>query len=120
MGGGSGGGYSAAGGSLKENLKPLAEKYGVTPGGKFASPGQGKSRHIYSDDPLSEAQSFFNQAKLGGTEEPLENGRGTISKFRDGSEVKFRPKSKDGSPSVEITLTGPGGRYQKIHFVKSK
>ena len=120
MGGGSGGGYSAVGGSIKANLEPLAKKYGVTPGGKFGSPGKGKARHIYSEDPVSEAQSFFNQAKQGGVDEPLENGRGTISKFKDGSEVKFRPKSKDGTPSVEITVTGPGGRYQKIHFVKSK
>jgi hypothetical protein len=120
MGGGSGGGYSSNGGSLKENLKALVDKYGATPGGKFGSPGKGKARHIYSDDPVKEAQSFFNKAKFGGTDEPLENGRGTISKFKDGSEVKFRPKSKDGTPSVEITVTGPGGRYQKIHFVKSK
>lgn len=50
----------------------------------------------------------------------LRGRKGQMAWFDDNSRVVFRPKSRDGSPVVEIVLTA-GKRTDKlikIHFVK--
>lgn len=53
----------------------------------------------------------------------LSNGKGKVTKMRDGSIISYRPiSSSDGSPAIDINIrksrNSGGIKQQKIHFVK--
>ena len=110
--------------SLSENLPSLMKKYKYA-NGYFGEHGQGRDfvRNIKCADPVSVAKDFYDTAAHGGKEQEMDNGKGYITKMKDGSILSFREvSSSDGSPAVEINIkhsSDHGGiKYQKIHFVK--
>jgi hypothetical protein len=122
MGGGHGGGYSFGGVSIHDNVKLLAKKYKLDSSSRFGTKGRGRAQVIFTDNPGKVASEFFEKLGFGGAKSDLQNGKGTMSKFKDGSHVVFRPKSSDGSPAVNITITTKSTDMYKIHFepVESK
>jgi hypothetical protein len=120
MGGGTGGGYSTPSGGLSSNIKSLAVKYPLDSEGKFGKPGKGKgTRRVASNDPESTGKEFFDKLSIGSKVKNLEEGKGKIGIFPDGSTVVYRPVStSDGSPAMNLVMKGSSGPDYKIHFVK--
>jgi len=120
MGAGHGGGYSespSSGAAFRENIKDLAKKFPLDHDGRFGKPGRGRAQVVVSGDPAATAKEFYKKLGAGGREQILPNGKGGITWFDDGSRVVYRPvSSSDGSPAVDITITGSDGDQYKIHF----
>ncbi len=82
-----------------------------------------KNREIDCDNPVQEAKKFYDSIAFGGIESKLENGKGYLTKLKDGTVITFREiTSTEGSPAVEInikkTSESSGIKSQKIHFEK--
>lgn len=122
MGSGSGGGYTASSGNLAANIKDLASKYALSPGGRFGKPGtSGRARYLQVEQPGHVAKEFWDKLGKGGVISKIEGGKGFISVFPDGSRVVYRPKStSDGSPTVDINHKSSGSSHYKVHFVKDQ
>lgn len=110
--------------SITENLGTLSSKYEYS-NGYFGEQGKGRSfvRNIRSEDPASTAKSFYDTAAHGGIEKTMDNGKGYVTKMKDGTILSYREvSSSDGSPAVEINIRHSDDhgdiKYQKIHFVK--
>ena len=121
MGAGYGGGLGSSGApSLGANIANLAKKYPLGASGKFGTKGSGNSRVIQSENPKKTALEFFKKLGSGGRVSKLQNGKGSVAKFADGSRVNFRPKSGSGGPAVDVSIAGPRGTHYKIHFEQTK
>lgn len=112
--------------SITENLGSLTAKYDYS-NGYFGEQGKGRSfvRNISSDDPANTAKDFYDTAAHGGIEGAMYNGKGYVTKMKDGTILSYREvSSSDGSPAVEINIrqSDDNGdiKYQKIHFVKGE
>lgn len=112
--------------SITENLGSLTAKYDYS-NGFFGEQGKGRSfvRNISSDDPASTAKDFYDTAAHGGIECAMDNGKGYVTKMKDGTILSYREvSSSDGSPTVEINIRQSDDhgdiKYQKIHFVKGE
>lgn len=112
--------------SITENLGSLTAKYDYS-NGYFGEQGKGRSfvRNISSDDPASTAKDFYDTAAHGGIEGAMDNGKGYVTKMKDGTILSYREvSSSDGSPTVEINIRQSDDhgdiKYQKIHFVKGE
>lgn len=112
--------------SITENLGSLTAKYDYS-NGFFGEQGKGRSfvRNISSDDPASTAKDFYDTAAHGGIEGAMDNGKGYVTKMKDGTILSYREvSSSDGSPTVEINIRQSDDhgdiKYQKIHFVKGE
>lgn len=117
MGHASGGGYSTPG-NLQQNLDRLLKKFPSDKQGRLGTKGRNKARLISTENPSTTAESIYSALNSGGNESALPNGKGRITVFPDGSRVIHRPvSSSDGSPVVEINVTGPNGSSYKIHFI---
>lgn len=123
MGAGSGGGLNNLGPSLQANVDKFAHKYGLNhQSGLFGAKGKGSARVISSENPTDTAKMFFKDLSQGGKTSKRIGGSNPNSKghevtvFIDGSSLYYRPKSKSGSPSVNIQIPGPRGKNYKIHF----
>lgn len=111
--------------SIGDNLGKIANKYQYF-NGYFGSKGDSsikETRHIESDDPIITSKDFYSRLAYGGIEEPLSNGKGAITKMKDGSVITYRRiSSSDGTPAVDINIRkssdSSGVKQQKIHFVK--
>jgi hypothetical protein len=124
MGSQSGGGYASSPSGFKvllHNIAGLAERYPMTPGGRFGKRGR-NTRVIESDDPAATAREFWRALSKGGRQVPLPNGKGDRAMFDDDSLVVHRVRTgTPGSPAIEIVIATPGNglpAYQKIHFLK--
>lgn len=112
--------------TITENLDSLTSKYDYI-NGYFGEQGRGRSfvRNIESNDPTSTAKDFYDTASHGGIEETMNNGKGYVTKMKDGSILSYREvSSSDGSSTVEINIRQSDDhgniKYQKIHFVKGE
>ena len=112
--------------SITENLGSLTAKYDYS-NGYFGEQGKGRSfvRNISSDDPANTAKDFYDTAAHGGIEGAMYNGKGYVTKMKDGTILSYREvSSSDGSPTVEINIRQSDDhgdiKYQKIHFVKGE
>ena len=112
--------------SITENLGSLTAKYDYS-NGYFGEQGKGRSfvRNISSDDPANTAKDFYDTAAHGGIEGAMYNGKGYVTKMKDGTILSYREVSfSDGSPAVEINIRQSDDhgdiKYQKIHFVKGE
>lgn len=110
--------------SLSDNAQSLKDAYGIREGyfGTRSNNGNSRVRNIESDDPLDEAQRFYEKASYGGIEEQIEEGKWMAS-MKDGTILTIRiTSSSDGSPAVDINIKKSveetGIKGQKIHFVK--
>ena len=94
--------------SITENLGSLTAKYDYS-NGYFGEQGKGRSfvRNISSDDPASTAKDFYDTAAHGGIEGAMDNGKGYVTKMKDGTILSYRDDHGDI-------------KYQKIHFVKGE
>lgn len=110
-----------------ENIKSLTDIFPCV-NGFFGAKGKGRSftRNIISKTPEAEALKFFNLAGNGGNISPFGDGKGTLSRMRDGTIISYRKVStSDGTSVVEINLKQSDGiigeiKSQKIHFVEEK
>lgn len=117
MGHASGGGYSSPS-TLAQNLSKLSKTYPSDKQGRLGAKGRNKARLISTHNPSKTAESIYSSLKYGGKESRLPNGKGKLAIFPDGSRVIYRPvSSSDGSPVVEISISGPNGSSYKIHFI---
>jgi len=110
--------------SIKENIPTLSDKYKFS-NGLFGERGQGRFhvRNIESNNPKSEAKTFYGLAAYGGKEFSMDNGKGRYTKLSDGTIISYREKSSsDGTSVVEINISNSTDKTsvkrQKIHFVK--
>lgn len=110
------------------NLRALAKRYKLSPGGYFGEKGIRKSkthvRQIFTLNPVSESGTFFKTLSQGGV-------KGKFPKRPDVEKTDF-PDSKSwasrrvltssvGSPAVEFKIDGDHAEFipwQKIHFVR--
>lgn len=114
--------------SFMENLELISIVYPINTSGYFGEIGKSNSvaiRQIFSDDPVKEAQSFYEKLSFGGIEENLPNGKGKKTTLRDGTIIVYREKtSTPDSPAVEINVrySKEHGKIksQKIHFERKK
>lgn len=108
--------------SIADNKDALTSKYPLR-NGYFGSKGSSSSvRRIESEDPVSTATDFYEEAAKGGVEIALDNGKGVKSEMANGTKITMRPvSSSDGSPAVDINISksnDPAGiKQQKIHFI---
>ena len=111
--------------TIAENITDSVKSdYGFKDG-YFGVPGQGRDfvRNIVSDNPSETAKTFYDKMAHGGKESEMSNGKGYVTKMKDGTIVSYREvSSSDGSPAVEINIRKSDAhgdiKYQKIHFVK--
>lgn len=108
---------------IGENISSLVQKYHYEDGMFGQRGSRTYFRVITAEDPLKEANYFYQQLSKGGVERSVKNGKVRISVMSDGSEVSIREvTSTEGSPAVEISIRrsiNPGGlKTQKIHFLK--
>lgn len=113
--------------SISDNIGHTAENYHYEDGyfGKKGKSTITSNREIDCDNPLNEANKFYNFIANGGIETTLENGKGLSTKLKDGTVITYREiTSTLNSPAVEINIkksTDTGGiKKQKIHFEKEK
>lgn len=111
--------------NICENLSTVSKSYQYSNGyfGKKSNPKDNYVRIIESSNVLETSEDFYNKITYGGTEKPLNGGKGFVSKMEDGTIITYRPvSSSDGSPAVDINIEksiGSGGlKKQKIHFVE--
>lgn len=111
--------------SIGQNVLITSSKYRYS-NGRFgvSSPSTGnKTRNIASSDPLSTAKDFYDKIAFGGLETVYDSGKIKVTRMADGSIITIRPvsSSQDGSPVVEINISGSahtgGLKQQKIHFI---
>ena len=111
--------------SISENLKNIKENYAFSNGwfGSRGNSSRESTRHIESENPIFTSKDFYDKLTKGAIGKNLPNGKGKVSKMKDGSIISYRPiSSSDGSPAVDINIrksNNSGGiKQQKIHFVK--
>ena len=73
----------------------------------------------------AQQKDFYDTAAHGGIEGAMDNGKGYVTKMKDGTILSYREtSSSDGSPAVEINIKQSDEhgdiKYQKIHFVKGE
>ena len=83
------------------------------------------TRHIESNDPIKTSSEFYDKLTHGSIEDDLSNGKGKVSKLKDGTIITYREIStSDGSPVVDINIkhssNSSGVKQQKIHFVRKE
>lgn len=114
--------------NINKNAKAMASEYPTTKGGYFCKKGtSNKKRVIYTDNPISEANNFFNKISKGYYSKTI-HGNATIVRLPDETVITYRvitKTSKSGnSPAVDININSskanPKIKGQRIHFEKEK
>lgn len=113
--------------TVSDNIPSTADKYEYS-NGYFGDKGQAKVKNNYyrqvvCKDQYAEAKNFYDSIAHGGVEQQLPNGKGYITKLKDGTIITYRElTSTKGSPAIEIniknTQNSGGVKSQKIHFEK--
>lgn len=113
--------------SLKDNLSNTQKDYNYLDGyfGNVGKSGNKKIREINSSDQFKDAKKFYDKIAYGGIESKLDNGKGFMTKLKDGTIITYREiTSTKDSPAVEINIkqsNDSGGiKNQKIHFEGKK
>ena len=111
--------------TIGDNLGALRLKYDYRSGYCGERGGSREVRHLFSDNPVTQAWDFYDTAGYGGIERQMRNGKGQTCTMRDGTVISIREvSSSDGSPAVDINIrrsTGSSGvKRQKIHFVRER
>jgi hypothetical protein len=113
--------------SISDNLQITAKYYKYS-NGYFGDKGKSpknRNREIDCDNPIIVSKNFYDSIANGGIETTLENGKGLITKLKDGTIITYREiTSTANSPAVEINIkkstNNSGIKTQKIHFEKEK
>lgn len=113
---------------LLDNIKEITKDYPLNACGYFGEKGKSSNcqiRQIYCEDPIKEAQYFYDIIAFGGIETNIPNNKGVRTKLKDGTVITYREvTSTKDSPAVEININKSNNhgniKYQKIHFERRK
>lgn len=110
--------------TISDNVATTSKKYDYNNGyfGEQGKSSMKKNRQIKCVNPTKESTKFYDSIANGGIEEPLSNGRGLITKLRDGTIITYRKiTSTAGSPAVEINIknsTGSNGVKSQKYILR--
>jgi hypothetical protein len=113
---------------ILDNIDNIIKDYPLNNCGYFGEKGKAGNcqiRQIYCNDPIKEAQKFYNIVAFGGIETNLQNNMGVRTKLKDGTVITYREiTSTKDSPAVEININKSNNhgniKPQKIHFERRK
>lgn len=127
MGGGTGGSRSqnsAVDEQIKNNVARTIRYFPTSSGGYFGSRStSSKTRNIADKNPERGAKKMFDSLTKGQRVQVDKSSGRRRATFRDGSNITFRPKSRDGSPVIDINLRSQRSgiaKKQKVHFIQEK
>lgn len=78
--------------------------------------GKKNIRSITTDRPEKVAFRMFKNLKGGAELDALYDNKGAVAEWENGTKMAYRPKSKSGSPAIDIKSKEAGVKTQKIHL----
>lgn len=110
---------------LKENIQVIVKESNFKLDGNHFGVRNKRSSRAYAiecDDPVQEAQKFYDKIGYGG--QFMERGNENRVQLLDGTIINFRVKSKSGGPVVDINVQYStdtcGIKTHKLHFIKRR
>lgn len=111
--------------SLKENAQDVSKESAFKLNGDHFGIRNRNTRRAYAiecDDPIKEAQKFYDKIGYGGRF--METGNENRVQLSDGTIINYRVKSKSGGPVVDINVQYSNEAYgiktHKLHFIKRR